>query len=122
MFGIPVNGHNHSQNGYECAAKIFKNLKIFNRVNKVNLKISISINTGNIFYSQMQSNYGKLFVSLGNTIRNAYYYESITTPYVLAISESTMQELTPKPRMGKVLHLRLKDMEETAKVYLKSTL
>ncbi len=118
VFGIPVNGYNHSQNAYECAKKIFNNLKRFNRINKAELKISISINTGNIFYSQMRSNYGKLLVSLGDTIRNAYYYESVTNPYVLALSEPTMENMSSKPKMEKILHLKIKDMEEEAKLFL----
>ena len=120
IFGIPINGSNHSQNAYECAKKIFKNLKKFNRINKSALRVSISINTGNIFYSQMRSNYGKLLVSLGDTIRNAYYYESVTNPFVLALSETTIDKMSAKPRVKKILHLKIKDMEEEVKIYLQS--
>ena len=70
------------------------------------------------FYSQMSSNYGKLFVSLGDTIRNAYYYESITKPYVLAVSGSTMDKLSPKPEMSKVLQLKIRNIDDPVKVYL----
>jgi len=118
IFGIPVNGFNHSQYAYNCSKKIFKNIKTFNRINKVDLKISISINTGNIFYSQMRSNYGKLLVSLGETIRNAYYYESVTHPFILALSEETINRMDSRPRLKKILHLKIKDLEEEKKLYL----
>ncbi len=118
IFGVPISGYNHSQNAYECAEKIFKNLKMFNRANKSDIEISISINTGNIFYSQMLSNYGKLFVSLGDTIRNACHYESITQPHVLAVSESAMENIVPKPDIKKTARLKLKNIEEPVKVYL----
>ncbi|MBU1077066.1 MAG: hypothetical protein KKH98_07230 [Spirochaetes bacterium] len=120
IFGVPVNNYNHAQNGYECSKKIFNNMQLFNRINKINLQISISINTGDIFYSQMESNYGKLLVSLGNTIRKAYYFESITNPNALSISEKTMNILSPKPKMQKAVYLKMKGIEEPGKVYLTS--
>lgn len=120
IFGIPVNGYNHAQNAYECSKKIFKNIRLFNKLNNIDFKISMSINTGDVFYSQMQSNYGKLLVSLGNTIKKAYYYESIINPSVLALSDKTMNILYPKPKMQKIIHLRIKDQEETDKVFLAS--
>ena len=120
IFGIPANKYNHSQNAFECAEKMFKNIKMFNRVNKVDIIISISVNTGNIFYSQMISNYGKVLVSLGNTIKNACHFESVTKPHVLALSEATMKNLTSRPEVNKMIHLKLKGQEEPTIVYLKS--
>ncbi len=120
IFGVPFNGYNHSQNAYECAKKILHNRKLFNKVNKVNIEISVGINTGDIFYSQMHSNYGKLLVSLGKTITKTCYYDSITNPNVLSISETTMDHLSPKPKMKKAIYLKVKGETEPHKIYLKS--
>ena len=54
-------------------------------------------------------------VSLGNTIRHAYYYESITEPHVMVISESAMDNMKSRPRMKKLLHLQLKNMDKPAR-------
>jgi len=57
---------------------------------------------------------------LGNTIRKAYYFESITNPNALSISEKTMNILSPKPKMQKAVEIRMKGIEEPGKVYLTS--
>ncbi len=96
IFGIPLKRYNHIRNGYSAAVQIFNKIKLMNDLNNYNIKISISIKTGDIDFSQMQSNFGKLLVSLGDTIHIATLYDSIITSDVIAISEDTFKKINRK--------------------------
>lgn len=118
VFGIPFNRYEHIQNSVSCAIAIFKELKRINKTTKYPVEISISINTGEIFYSQLRSNYGKFFVIIGDTIREAYYFESITKPYVMTISEKVYNNLKHKIKTARIIHLKIRDRENIIKVYV----
>ncbi len=120
VFGIPLEKYNDAVNGYESAKKILKKISMLNKLNNSNIKISISINTGEINYSQMQSNFGKILIALGDTIREAYLFDSILQPNILALGENTYKKIGGKRRkINKVVTIKERDYNKTIKVYLK---
>ncbi len=117
VFGVPFNHYDHIKNSVNAASNIFRELRKFNKRNNSNIEISISINTGNISYSQLRSNYGKFFIVVGDTIRDAYSFESITKPGVLVISEAVFKHLKNKIKVHYVVDVKIRGRDMPEKVY-----
>lgn len=116
IFGIPFNHYDHIRNSVESAKSIYFEIKRINRFQKVPLMLSMSIHTGEVSFAQLRSNYGKLFVSVGDVIKDAQIIESFTQPYVMAISERVYEKVSPYVKVNNLVTLRIKD--KLLKVYL----
>ncbi|MBN1897582.1 MAG: hypothetical protein JW827_02300, partial [Spirochaetes bacterium] len=119
VFGVPFNHYDYNQNCVNCALAIFKELRKQNKSNTLPVVISISVNTGELFYSQLRSNYGKFYVNIGDTIRDAYHYESVTMNNILAMPDITFKNLKRKLKMEKTVHLKIRDKEEETMLHVK---
>ncbi len=120
VFGVPLERYNDAVNGYEAAKKIFKKIEMLNRLNKTRIKISLSLNTGEIHYSQMESNFGRILISLGTTIHETHIYDSIILPGVMAIGEDTYKKIGGRRRrINKVVTIKERDYNRTRKVFVK---
>jgi hypothetical protein len=68
----------------------------------------------------MESNFGRILISLGTTIHETHIYDSIILPGVLAIGEETYKKIGGRRRrINKVVTIKERDYNRTRKVFVK---
>ena len=116
IFGIPFNHYDHIQNSFEAAKSIWYEIRKLNKKINIPLELSININTGEISFSQFRSNYGRIFVPIGETIKKAIQFESITKPGTISVAEEVYKNLSPKIKFSIATDIYIHN--ESEKIYV----